>query len=98
MKFEMATLYSRFTGRRAEVAFTFGTPGAERSRPVKAMFYDVLGHFHRAGVAKRRQSLIGPMVMAIALAAGCAGVGGLRADTPAEVKREAVAARAQARW
>ena len=98
MKFEMATLYSRFTRRRAEVAFTFATPGAERGRHVKAMFCDVFGQFHRVGVAKRRHSVVAPVVVALALISGCTGVGGLRADTPAEVKREAVAARAQARW
>src|SRR6478752_3568578 len=38
------------------------------------------------------------MVVAGALAAGCAGVGGLSASTSAEVKNEAVAARAKARW
>lgn len=38
------------------------------------------------------------MLAAIALLGGCAGVGGLRADTPPEVKRDAVAARAKARW
>ena len=36
--------------------------------------------------------------MAIGLLAGCAGVGGLSADAPADVKRDAVAARAKARW
>lgn len=38
------------------------------------------------------------MVLAIGLLVGCAGIGGLSADAPADVKRDAVAARAQARW
>jgi len=37
-------------------------------------------------------------VLAVVLLAGCAGLGGLSADTPAQAKRDAVAARAQERW
>jgi hypothetical protein len=62
------------------------------------MFWDVFGHFRDNSVAKRRQSTALPVVLALALLAGCAGVGGLSADAPPEVKREAVAARAKARW
>lgn len=38
------------------------------------------------------------MVVAVALLGGCAGVGGLSANSAAEVKNETVAARAKARW
>ena len=38
------------------------------------------------------------MALAAALLSACAGVGGLSADAPADAKREAVAARAKARW
>lgn len=62
------------------------------------MFCDVLGHFHRGTVAKRRHSVMVPMALAALLAVGCAGVGGLSADAPADAKRDAVAARAKARW
>lgn len=62
------------------------------------MFCDVFGHFHRGTVAKRRHSVVIPITLAIGLLGGCAGVGGLSADTPADVKRDAVAARAKARW
>lgn len=37
-------------------------------------------------------------VVAMALLGGCAGMGGLSTDTPANVKQEAVSARAKARW
>jgi hypothetical protein len=98
MKFEMATLYSRFAACRAEVAFTFPMARTEWGRRIKAMFCDVLGHFYRGTVAKRRQWMAGPVVVAVALVSGCASLGGLGPDTPTEVKRDAVAARAQARW
>ena len=62
------------------------------------MFCDVFGHFHRGTVAKRRHSVIVPVTLAIGLLGGCASVGGLSADAPADVKRDAVAARAKARW
>jgi hypothetical protein len=42
--------------------------------------------------------MAGPVVVAVALVSGCASLGGLGPDTPTEVKRDAVAARAQARW
>lgn len=62
------------------------------------MFHDEFGHFHRWSVAKRRHSLNRWIVVAVALVAGCAGVGGLSANTSPEVKNEVVAARAKARW
>jgi len=62
------------------------------------MFCDVLRHFHRGTVAKRRHSMTAPLIVAIGLLGGCAGLGRLSADTPADVKRDAVAARAKARW
>jgi len=62
------------------------------------MFCDVLGHFQRDTVAKRRHSVTIAGAFTMGLLAGCAGVGGLSADTPSEAKNSAVAARAQARW
>jgi len=47
-------------------------------------------------VAKRRQWVLG--LMAATLLSACASVGNLSADAPADVKREAVAERAKARW
>lgn len=37
-------------------------------------------------------------MIAVAVLGGCAGMGSLSADTPANVKQEAVSARAKARW
>jgi hypothetical protein len=65
------------------------------------MFLDVLGHFGDATVAKRRQSRKYLAAVSILLLGGCAaglGTGGLGSDASAQAKREAVAARAQARW
>lgn len=62
------------------------------------MFQDVFGHFRQWSVAKRRHSVIGAVVAAVTLLGGCAGVGGLSDNAPAQVRNEAVAARAQARW
>jgi hypothetical protein len=98
MKFEMATLYSAFAVRRAHVALRFEAAGTEWSTRIKRMFCDVFGHLHRGGVVKRRHSVAGSIVVAIGLLAGCAGIGGLAADAPADVKRDAVAQRAKARW
>jgi len=62
------------------------------------MFWGAFGRFRDNTVAKRRHP--GPVlgVLALAALAGCAGVGGLSADSPPDVKRDAVAARARARW
>jgi hypothetical protein len=98
MKFEMARLYSGFAARRTRIDWTFGGARAERSNRIKAMFCDVLRHFHRGTVAKRRHPVAAPLAVAVALLTGCASVGGLSADAPADVKRDAVAARAKARW
>ena len=38
------------------------------------------------------------LLVAVLVVAGCASMGGLSADTPAEVKQNAVGARAKARW
>ncbi|HEY6828270.1 MAG TPA: hypothetical protein VI259_15530 [Gemmatimonadaceae bacterium] len=61
------------------------------------MFCDVFWHFRRHVVAKRRHFGVASLALAGLLTA-CAGLGGLSADAPAEVKRDAVAARAKARW
>ena len=98
MKYEMATLYSSFAARRHAVALPFGRRCVEWADRIKGVFYDVFRHFHGAGVADRRHSVVASIAVAAGVLAGCAGVGGLAADAPAEVKREAVAARATARW
>jgi hypothetical protein len=64
---------------------------------VKNAFRGVFRHFRDRGVAKRRQSLVAAFAV-LALCGGCAGVGGLTAGSSPEVKREAVAKRAEARW
>ena len=98
MKFEIARLYSVFPARRAQLRWPFGSGRTERRGRFKTMFCDVFRHFHRGAVAKRRHPVGVPVALAIGLLAGCAGVGGLSADAPADVKRDAVAARAKARW
>jgi hypothetical protein len=62
------------------------------------MFCDVFGHFRRHAVAKRRHFAVGAWVLAAGLLCACAGPGALSPATPADVKRDAVAARAKARW
>jgi hypothetical protein len=60
-----------------------------------------LRHFWNGTVAKRRHSLAGAIILAAGLVGGCAsmtGGAGLSPDTPADVKKEAVSARAKARW
>jgi hypothetical protein len=98
MKFEMATLYSAFAVCRAQVALGFEAARTEWGTRIKRMFCDVFGHFDRTGVAKRRHSVTGPIVVVFGLLAGCAGVGGLSGDASPEVKRDVVAQRAKARW
>jgi hypothetical protein len=98
MNFKMDTLYSTFAVPRFAYPLALCSRCAERSPRIKRMFQDVFGHFHRRTVAKRRHSPIAWVVVAGALVAGCAGVGGLSASTSPEVKNEAVAARAKARW
>ncbi len=97
----MATLYSGFAPRRSAYGVRFWGRRPEWPAAVNRIFLDVLGHFWTATVAKRRQSLGLAAVVAAALLGGCAtGLGptGLAPDAPAEVKRDAVAARAKARW
>ena len=65
---------------------------------VKRWFCDVLRQFQPISVAKRRQSVSALLLVAVLVVAGCASMGGLSADTPAEVKQNAVGARAKARW
>lgn len=98
MNFEMARLYSAFIPPRLADRLPFWEAFAERARRIKTMFCDVFGHLRRGTVAKRRQSLGGVAMVAGVLLAGCAGLGGLSADSPAQAKRDAVAARAQERW
>ena len=102
MNIEMARLYSRFGRWLAAVGITICSDSPERAGGANRVFSDVFGHFHAATVAKRRQYAgwaIG--ALGVLVLAGCAtvgGPGGLTKDSPPEVKREAVAARAQGRW
>jgi len=101
MKSEMATLYSRFVALPTLVRFANEHKQSEGSDPINRLFCDILRHFGNGTVAKRRHSLLGAMVLAAGLVGGCAsttGGAGLRADTPADVKKEAVTARVKARW
>jgi hypothetical protein len=101
MNVGMATLYSRLIARLSEVRCAICSVRTEGSRLIKRVFCDVLRHFQSAGVAKRRQRAAGAAIAIAVLLGGCAagsGVGGLSADAPADVKRDAVAARAKARW
>lgn len=96
MIFEMATLYSSFAARRRSPVLGFFRGGAEGARWAKTMFRDVFRQLWRTTVAKRRHWAWG--WFAAAVLSGCAGVGGLSGDSPADAKREAVAERAKARW
>ena len=98
MKFEMATLYSTFAARRRALPLAFRRGSSERDGRINAMFYDVLRHFGRRAVAKRRQFAAAAVGLTAAFLVGCAGMGGLSADSSPEVKRDAVATRAKARW
>lgn len=71
---------------------------AEGSERINHVFCDLSRHFPRAVVAKRRHLRAAIAAAMAVLVGGCAGMGGLSAEAPAEVKREAVAARATARW
>jgi len=61
------------------------------------MFCDVPRHFTRSPVAKQRRSRLGGAVVILTVAA-CTSMGGLSPESPPDVKREAVSARAKARW
>jgi hypothetical protein len=101
MKFEMATLYSRFAAPRTPVQLANEHRKPEGTRRINRLFCDVLRHFSNGTVAKRRHPLIGAMVLVAGLVGGCAsttGGAGLGPDTPADVKKDAVTARAKARW
>jgi hypothetical protein len=101
MKFEMATLYSRFAVSPTQVRLANAHRQPEGSDRINRLFCDVLRHFSYGTVAKRRHSIVGALVLAAGLVGGCAsttGGAGLGPDTPADVKRDAVTARAKARW
>jgi hypothetical protein len=101
MKFEMATLYSGFAALPTQVRLANAHRQPEGSDRINRLFCDVLRHFSNGAVAKRRHSLVGAMVLAAGLVGGCAsttGGAGLGPDTPADVKKDAVTARAKARW
>ena len=94
----MARLYSALCGLRSDVRVRFWTRSPRRGFGVNSTFCDVFRHFAPTTVAKRRQSLAAAALATVLAIAGCASFGGLSADTPAEAKRDAVAARAKARW
>jgi hypothetical protein len=98
MNSEMARLYSGFAARRVDVALRFQAVGIEWNARINRMFCDVFRQFHRGGVAKRRHPVFGSIVVLVGFLEGCAAVGGLSADASPEVKKDAVAARAKARW
>jgi hypothetical protein len=101
MKFEMATLYSRFAAPGMPVQLANARRQPEGTGRINRLFCDVLRHFRYGTVAKRRHSVAGILVLAAGLAGGCAstmGGSGLGPETPADVKKDAVAARAKARW
>jgi hypothetical protein len=101
MKYGMATLYSRFAAGRAADESTICSVRPEGSRRIKRVFCDVPRQFLAGGVVKRRQWRLTAGLLVAASLAGCAagtGVGGLGPSSTPEVKREAVAARAKARW
>jgi hypothetical protein len=98
MKFEMARLYSVLRARGAHLVLSFPVAGTEWRMRINRIFCDILSHFHCGGVAKRRHSVAGPLVVAVGLFAGCAGIGGPSGDGSAHLKRDAVAQRAKARW
>jgi hypothetical protein len=102
MKIEMARLYSRFQGCIAAVGILMRGQPPESGRKANWVFPDVFRQFRAENVAKRRQYArwwIGALaVLALAGCATVAGPGTLTKDSPPEVKREAVAARAEGRW
>jgi hypothetical protein len=101
MNVGMATLYSQFVASRTVIRLANRRLRTEGIGRINRVFCDVLGQFHFPTVAKRRQSSAGAAVILAVLLGGCAagsGLGGLSADSPADVKRDAVAARAKARW
>ena len=62
------------------------------------MFCDVMGHFADKGVAKQRHCRNAGVLAMFGVLAGCAGMGGLSADSSADAKRDVVSTRAKARW
>jgi hypothetical protein len=93
----MATLYSAFAAGFAARSLAFWTWLSEWGNRGKPMFCDVFRHFAGFTVAKRRQWVWAVFLGSVLLSA-CASVGGLSANAPADVKRKAVAERAEARW
>lgn len=97
-KIEMARLYSALGGLRPDDTMRFWTRSPRRRYGVNSTFCDVLRQFRPTTVAKRRQTLLTVLFAGVVAIGGCASVGRLSADTPAEAKQDAVAARAKARW
>ena len=94
----MATLYSGFARAGSVDRVAFRTARQERAAWTRRLFRDVFGRFSFGTVAKRRHFGIVQVLLVAALLPACASVGGLSAGAPAEVKRDAVAERAKARW
>lgn len=95
---EIARLHSAFAACRSSVRWGFLTARAEGAGPIKAIFWDTWRQLRGRTVSKRRQSGYRAALLAAAFLSGCASVGGISADTPEQAKRDAVAARAEARW
>ena len=98
MKSGMARLYAAFITWRHLDRLSFSGWTVQFVETVNAMFGDVFGQSRRRSVAKRRQCIGPAVLLAVVVLGGCAGFGGLSAESSAEAKRDAVAARAQARW
>lgn len=98
----MTKLYSGMARSRPGVRVLPRRESAECGDRLNWSFWDALRHFAMLTVAKRRQFRI-PGISALAVLAafalaGCAGMARLSADSSPEAKREAVTARAEARW
>ena len=95
----MTKLYSSKMAWRSIVPVAPHRESVECGDRANWSFWDALRHFAMLTVAKRRQFRApATALLAVLALAGCAGMARLSADSSPEAKREAVAARAEARW
>lgn len=98
----MTKLYSGKSTRLQGVPLSPRRESAECGDRTNWSFWDALRHIAMLIVAKRRQFRIPAIALLAAVTlAGCAGMAGfgrLASDSSPEAKREAVSARAEARW
>lgn len=98
----MTKLYSGKSTRLHGVPVSPRRESAECGDRTNWSFWDALRHIAMLTVAKRRQFRISGIALVAAFTlAGCAGMTGfgrVSADSSPEAKREAVSARAEARW